>query len=130
MVYCAWRGISASKIQKKKVARVLMATCKPVAEDRYALEDILEVLENMDKERLRTQAGYVFRRVHFGAPIDGKVFLYSDATPIGSVNEQAMMNQRYLVDEIITSKNGARVGQIAAVRVTRLGDVFLAIHEG
>lgn len=130
MVYCAWRGISVSKIQKKKVARVLMATCKPVAEDRYALEDILEVLENMEKEHLLTTAGYVFRRVHFAAPIDSKVFLYSDATPIGSVNEQAMMNQRYLVDEIITSKNGERVGQIATVRVTRLGDVFLAIHQG
>lgn len=130
MVYLAWRGISVSKIQDKEVARVLVATCKPVAEDRYALEDILEVLENMDKKNLQTRAGYVFIRVHFGAPIDGKVFLYSDATPIGSVNEQAMMNQRYLVDEIITSKNGARVGQIAAVRATRLGDVFLAIHQG
>lgn len=129
MVYCAWRGISVSKIKSKKVARVLVATCKPVAEDRYALEDILEVLENMDKEYLRTTAGYVFERVQFGAPTDGKVFLYSDAELIGSINEQSMMNQRYLIDEIITSKNGARVGQIAAVRVTRLGDVLLAIHE-
>lgn len=129
MVYLAWRGISVSKIQDKEAARVLVATCKPVAEDRYTLEDILEVLENMDKEHLRTTAGYVFERAQFGAPVNGKVFLYSDATPIGSVNEQAMMNQRYLIDEIITSKNGERVGQIATVRVTRLGDVFLAIKH-
>lgn len=127
MVYLAWRGISVSKIQNKEVARVLVATCKPVAEDRYTLEDILEVLENMDKKNLQTWAGYMFSRVQFGSPVDGRVFLHRDASLIGSISERGMMNQRNLVDEIITSKNGERVGQIAAVRVTRLGDVFLAI---
>lgn len=130
MVYLAWRGISVSKIQDKEVERVLTATCKPVAEDRYALEDILEVLENMDKEHLQTRAGYVFKRAQFGAPINNKVFLCNDAVTIGSINERGMMNQRHLVDEIITSKNGKHVGQIAAVRVTRLGDLILAIHTG
>lgn len=130
MVYLAWRGISVSKIQDKEVARVLVATCKPVAEDRYALEDILEVLENMDKKNLQTRAGYMFKRVQFGSPVDGRVFLHRDASLIGSISERGMMNQRNLVDEIITSKNGERVGQIAAVRVTRLGDLILAIHTG
>lgn len=130
MAYFTCHGISVSKIKSKKVARVLEATCKPVTGDKYALEDILEVLENMDKEHLLTTVGYVFGRAQFGAPVNGKVFLYSDAELIASINEQSMMNQRYLVNKTITSKDGARVGKIAAVRVTRLGDVFLAIHEG
>jgi hypothetical protein len=105
----------------------LRVTCTPV-DGEYPLEDVLVTIEKLDNQR-DYMSGFTFVAATFGVPSRGKVLLTSNLNPLGTVSASAMLDPQKLVGATV-KRNPDRPGVIAAVHVTKLSGLILAIREG
>lgn len=115
-----------SSFTSSDLKEALAVTCTPV--DRgYPLPDVLATIEKLETQR-DYMSGFTFVAATFGVPSCGEVLLVGNLGPLGVVSASAMLNPQKLVDATLKGVV-TRLGFVAAVHVTKLDGLILAIRE-
>lgn len=115
-----------SSFTSSDLKETLAVTCTPV-DGGYPLLDVLATIEKLETQR-DYMSGFTFVAATFGVPSRGEVLLVGNLGPLGVVSASAMLNPQKLVGATL---KGAftRLGVVAAVHVTKLDGLILAIRE-
>lgn len=115
-----------SSFTSSDLKEALAVTCTPV--DRgYPLPDVLTTIEKLETQR-DYMSGFTFVAATFGVPSCGEVLLVGNLGPLGVVSASAMLNPQKLVGATLKGVV-TRLGVVAAVHVTKLDGLILAIRE-
>lgn len=115
-----------SSFTSSDLKEALAVTCTPV--DRgYPLPDVLATIEKLETQR-DYMSGFTFVAATFGVPSCGEVLLVGNLGPLGVVSASAMLNPQKLVGATLKGVV-TRLGVVAAVHVTKLDGLILAIRE-
>lgn len=115
-----------SSFTSSDLKEALAVTCTPV--DRgYPLSDVLATIEKLETQR-DYMSGFTFVAATFGVPSCGEVLLVGNLGPLGVVSASAMLNPQKLVGATLKGVV-TRLGVVAAVHVTKLDGLILAIRE-
>lgn len=115
-----------SSFTSSDLKEALAVTCTPV--DRgYPLPDVLATIEKLETQR-DYMSGFTFVAATFGVPSCGEVLLVGNLGPLGVVSASAMLNPQKLVGAPLKGVV-TRLGVVAAVHVTKLDGLILAIRE-
>lgn len=115
-----------SSFTSSDLKEALAVTCTPV--DRgYPLLDVLATIEKLETQR-DYMSGFTFVAATFGVPSCGEVLLVGNLGPLGVVSASAMLNPQKLVGATLKGVV-TRLGVVAAVHVTKLDGLILAIRE-